>query len=210
MAISFVAASAVATGVNPTVAVPSGYAANDLLIIVQTSSNSSSVTPTGWTQLAKASIAPIISVYYKIASASESSVTLTGNSLTIATMLCYRGTSGFDVTSSFVRVTSTTVTTNSITTTAANDFVISIYGATSVALGTPTWTAPASTTSRVNAGPTTTLTGFLIVDELKATAGATTSRTATISASDTIQALATSIKESAAATVNSNFFLLMQ
>ena len=205
MAISFVAAGTAGTGVNPTVGVPTGYAASDLLIIFVTSTVTPT-TPTGWTGIVNYAVVPRLFACYKIATASESSVTITAaNSTTNAVMLAYRGASGYDVIGTGSNASSTTISTNSLTTTKANDFVISFYGGTAASLNT--WTAPASTNTRFNVSSNGTVRGLLIVDELQASAGASTSRTATSSASTFLSASSISIYPTV--TNNGSFFFLM-
>jgi hypothetical protein len=181
MAISFVAASAVVTGANPTLAVPAGYAKNDLLLIITTGS-ATPTTPTGWTQLAAQGASQFITVLYKYAAATEASVavTLTGASSKSA-MLAYRGAGAFQLSASFLTGTSTAPSTSTTTTTYANDYVVSIYANLSGAART--WTANVSTTSRVNSSTTTTINGLLIADELQVATGVTTARAATLSLS---------------------------
>ncbi len=178
MAISFVAAGAVATGSNPTVALPAGYAQSDLLVIVATVANTVT-TPAGWTLIS--SRASALYLFYKFADDLESNVTLTSAAAaTKAVMVAYRGVSALDTISATNGATSTTIATGSLATTYANEFVVSVYG---MALGVATWTAPASTTTRVDSAGTATLTGLLLVDELKATAGTASARVATSSVS---------------------------
>jgi hypothetical protein len=192
MAISFVGAGAVATGANPTVDVPSGIAVGDFLLIFITS-GSTTTTPTNWVSIATPN--NFLVCLGKIATASESSVTLANsNSTNQAVMVAYRGV-GFRDVSQFTAnsATSTSPATSSITTSFANDYVISFY---SSAQTTPAaWTAPASTTSRVNASNTVSFRGMLIVDELQAVAGATTARTATLSLSTNWYGMAIAFKE---------------
>ena len=94
-----------------------------------------------------------------------------------------------------------------MTTTQANDFVISIYAS---GIAANTWTAPASTNSRVTVNSTASFRGVLFVDELQASAGVTTSRTASLATSSTLSAISTSIKPTVASTANGNFFFLMR
>lgn len=187
MPISFVAAGAVATGTNPSVAVPAGYQQADLLVLtVAVAAAVEPTTPTGWTLLGSQTTTPRIYIYRKFATGSESSVALTCNSTTTAAaMVAYRGVSATDTISTFATATSTTVATNTLTTTYANEYVVSIYAMTT---GADTWTAPASTTSRVNSAGTAALAGLLIVDESQAAAGTSTARTATSSASKALAA----------------------
>jgi len=193
MAITFVAAGAIVTGANPTVPVPAGYAAGDLLLLVVSSSATPS-TPAGWvryyTQLFGTSR---ITVLYKTASASESAValTLTGGTAK-SVMVAYRGVNTFDSIATGSSGTGTSLPTNTLVTTVANDFVLSIYG--TDATSNASWTIPASTTSRVDSAVTTAFRGLLIVDELQAGAGTSTSRTATLSASNAWSTIAFSLK----------------
>jgi hypothetical protein len=208
MAISFVAAGTVASGTNPTVTVPTGYAAGDLLIIAIT--GTTVTTPTGWTLLSSNATAPICFVYYKTASASESSVVMTSASTnTRVVMVAYRGQSGLDVTGTFKQAAAgnSTIATNSLTTTTNNDYIISFYAQTTIA---QTWTAPASTNTRVNASGTASVRGILLVDELQTSAGATTVRTATTSAATiALTSFAFSISPATSAANNGSFFFIM-
>ena len=194
MAISFVGAGTVQTGANSTVDVPAGIAAGDTLLIV-TSGTAIPTTPTNWVSIYAQGTGRNLTVFLKIATASESSVTLVQSGTSSkAVMLAYRGTSYFDVVGTVATGTSTSPATTSQTTRFANDYVVSFY-ATQLNATPSTWTAPASTTSRVNSGNSATVTGMLIVDELDAVAGATTSRVATLSSSTAWGAVAISFKE---------------
>jgi len=201
MAISFIGAGAVQVGSNPTVPVPTGYAAGDYLIIFSTSGLNNTV-PSGWTTIQ--STTSQIMCCYKVATASESSVVMTvSNTSSETVMLCYRGVSSFDLVSTVNTTTGTTLATNTITTTASNDLVISYYSSNTVSTGT--WTAPASTTSRVSIGQSGANRGILIVDEIQIAAGISTARTATNSASAGLWSLAFALKPTVAINT-SNFF----
>jgi hypothetical protein len=190
MAISFVAAGAVATGSSPTVPVPAGYQQGDLLVIAL-AANALPSTPTGWTLIANQTTTPAIYVFRKFATGSETSVLVTSSSTaTSAVMLAYRGVSATDTVSTGTTATSTTIATGTLTTSYANEYVVSIYGMTT---GAATWTAPASTTSRVNSAGTASVDGLLVVDELQAAAGVSTARTATSSVSKALSAISFSI-----------------
>lgn len=194
MAISFVGAGTVATGTNPTVDVPAGIAAGDALLIF-TSGTANPTTPTGWSIVTFVAANRFLTVYLKIATASESSVALTQTGTSSkAVMIAYRGTSYFDVVGTSTSGTSTSPATQSLTTRFANDYVVSFY-ATQLNATPSTWTAPASTTSRVNSANTAAITGMLIVDELQAVAGASATRTATLSVSTAWSSVAISFKE---------------
>jgi len=194
MAISFVGAGTVQTGANSTVDVPAGIAAGDTLLIV-TSGTAAPTTPTNWVSIYAQGSGRFITVLLKIATASESSVTLTQSGTSSkAVMLAYRGTSYFDVIGGTSTSTSTSPATTSLTTRFANDYVVSFY-ATQLNATPSTWTAPASTTSRVNSGNSASVTGMLIVDELQVSAGASATRTATLSSSTAWASVAISFKE---------------
>ena len=194
MAISFVGAGTVQTGANSTVDVPSGYAAGDTLLIV-TSGTATPTTPTNWTSIYTQGANRFLTVFLKIATASESSVALTQSGTSSkAVMIAYRGTSYFDVVGTVGNGTSILPATSSLTTRFANDYVVSFY-ATQLNATPSTWTAPALTTSRVNSGNSASITGMLIVDEAQAAAGASTARTGALSSSTAWSSVAISFKE---------------
>jgi len=181
MAIAFVAASAVVTGSNPTVAVPAGYAQGNLLIIVATTPGGLlSSVPTGWVSRYVQTGGQRINILTKYATTQETSVSLAGlnDAGCKAVMLCYSGAGSYDVVGTLATGSSATATTTAQTTTYANDYVISIYAR---AIGASTFTTPASTTSRVNSSSTATINGLNIVDELQASAGLGTARASTLS-----------------------------
>jgi hypothetical protein len=182
MAISFVAAGTVATGTNPSVGVPAGISANDLLLII-TCGTATPTIPTGWTQVSAEGAGQFITVLRKFATSSEASVSLTqAGTTTKAVMVAYRGVGNTDVVSTYATGTSGSPKTNSQNTTFANDYVISIYAAVNSSIA-PTWTADASTTSRVNSAVSAGSRGLLVADEAQASAGASAQRTATLSSS---------------------------
>lgn len=195
----FIGAGSVATGASPTVPLPSSWAQNDLLVIVAHAAGNVQTTLSGWS-VAVANLGGTscrMSVFYKVAGASESSVALGGStqSSTRATMLAYRGINTLaplDVVGTMANSNGSSLTTNSLTTTTANDLVISVFGTKSS--GTGTLTMDANLDERVNVGSTSTLSGLAIGDELKVSAGATTARTTTWSLSNTWAAIAVSFK----------------
>jgi hypothetical protein len=180
MAITYVGAGAVA-GANP-VAVPTGYAAGDLFILF-VSGAGSKTTPSGWTLAT--TVAATSYVFTKIATASESAVTLnTFQAAGSAVIVAYRGVTGaYQVNATMTVGTATTSpNANSITTTVPNERIIWLYATTTPAA---TLTANASTTSRVNSAPTASKYGLLIADVAQASVGAITQRPATASVSRT-------------------------
>ena len=181
MAIAFVAASAVVTGASPTVAIPAGYAEGNLLIIVAVGASGTPATPTGWTQRYAQGTGRFLTILTKYAASSEASVSLTGmGSGATSVMVCYSGVANYDALSTIATGTSTTATTGTQTTTYDNDYVISTFAR---ATGASTFTTPTGTTSRVNSAATAGSSGLLIADELQASAGTTTARSTTLSAS---------------------------
>lgn len=193
--IAFVDAGTVAVGNNQTITLPT-YQAGDLLVVVATG-NSNWTTPSGWTQIAnQGATAPRIMMAWKIASAGESNLSaLGGGTGGAACIVSYRyvATSAVDLSSSVTTTTGLTITSSSITTTVANDWVLTFYAAGNQASAIG-WVAPASTTTRVNFKTGTTGNRFLLVDEVKATAGATTTRTGTYAVSATLGVVSTAIK----------------
>ncbi len=193
MSISFVAASATVLSSNPTVTIPNGYAEGDLLILV-TTGTATPTTPAGWTQRYAQGANQFITILTKYAGSTESSVsvTLSGTS-SRSVMLCYRGAGSYDVVGTAATGTGTTATTNALVTTYANDYILSMYANTPGT--TITFTAPGSTTSRVNASNNANQNGLLIVDELQAAAGTSATRAATLSASRSWSAINISFVE---------------
>jgi hypothetical protein len=128
MAVSFVAASAVVTGANPTVAVPSGYAQGDLLVIV-TTGTATPTTPAGWTQSGVQGGTGFITILSKFASGTEASVAVTlAGTTSKAVMLAYRGASGIDTVSGFTTATAATSVATGLTGNAfANELEVSIF-----------------------------------------------------------------------------------
>jgi hypothetical protein len=205
---AFVAAGTSVTGSNPTVGLPTGWATGNLLVVLSAAGNAfTQVTPTGWTQIILNGTNQHISAWWKFAGSGETALALNNGSATngSAVMIAYSGISALDVLGTEAVGSGTTVTTNSLTTTVADDLVISLYTCSTTAAAT--WTAPASTTTRVNIASTTSFFGLLIVDEDKATAGATTARTATLSTSITTDSIAISFKQTIS-TATGNFFFL--
>lgn len=180
MAISFVAAGSVAVGETPTVSYPAGDQEGDLLVLVTTGTATPN-TPSGWTQRYAQGAGRFITILTRYVQGGEPNSVVVGGALSRSVMLCYRGAGSYNVVGTVATGTSTSPATTSQTTTYNNDYILSIYAA---ANGTAaTWTAPASTTSRVNSSATIVNNGLLIVDELQAAAGASATRTATLSAS---------------------------
>lgn len=193
MALSFVGAGTVVTGANPTVGVPAGVQAGDLLMIITCGSTTTS-TPTGWFLLSAQGVGQYVTVLYKYASSSESSISLSnaGSSSTRSVMIAYRGGGAFQVLPSYTSVPSGSIAPNTITTTYNNDYVINIYTSPN---SLSTWTPDASTTSRVNASANGGAYGLLIADELQSTAGISTARSASRTGSGTAYALAIGLIE---------------
>jgi hypothetical protein len=197
MAISFIASNQ-ATGVNPAISF-SGFGTlteGDLFVLVTT--GGTLTTPDGWTRIYTQGAGRNLTICTRYVPAQTLGIsdfltlTLTGTD-SRARVLCYRGAGNYNAIATVATGTGTTATTNSQTTTYANTYVLSIYSANS---GTAsTFTAPASTTTRGNNASTASIDGLLIVDELKAAAGATATRAATLSASVAWAAVSVSFVE---------------
>ena len=186
MAIAFRAAGTVVTGANPTVPPPPGLTQGDLMIIV-TTGTATPTTPTGWVQRYAQGAGNFTTILTKYATAQEASQALTlAGTTSKSVMIAYSGAGSYDVVGTVATGTSTSAATTAQTTTYANDYVISIFARTTTA---STFSVPASTTSRVNSASTATINGLLLVDELKASAGASAVRTSTLSASGTWSAI---------------------
>lgn len=179
----FVGAGAIGNGPNPVAAVPAGYQAGDLLILMETGVNSISA-PGGWTTQTLNSLLHLtkLSVFTKIAGGSEGSVTITvAETAAQAVMLCYRNISAtpLDVAGTIATVlNNVNIPTNVISSIKALDLVVSFY---SYDVVTETWTPPANTNVRVQSNSNGTYTPFLIVDEVNNQPGNTTSRTGVVS-----------------------------
>lgn len=217
MAIAYVSAGTVSTaGGNSTitVALPATVTQGNLLIVFAAMSGRSfsSITQS-YTQIASRTTSPSLWIGYKFAGASETAPVLTANgsmSSGSAVIVQYSGVDSLGTTGTISSATATTLATNTLTTTVADEQVISFYEGSYVAANTTfNWTAPGSTTARVTSSQSSTSNGLLIVDETQATAGTTTARTATVSSSAILAAVAVSFKPTVSAVTNGNFFFMM-
>lgn len=165
---TFVGAGNVVTGINPAPSVPGGTQAGDLLVIWAAGNNSSSYSAmSGWNELLRINTIAA-ACWWKIAVGTETTVQLTGgNNNDSAVILAYRGIDGIDVAGT---ASLGALTTNSLTTTAANDLVLSLYASNNG------MAAPGGVTQRLNYNGNKSL---LVCDENQASAAATTARTAT-------------------------------
>ena len=187
MAISYVASGAVQQGSNPTIPVPTGYQQGDFLVIF-VSTAAIPTTPSGWTVLTSNTG---IVIYYKFATGSESSVALTASgAATCSVMSAYRGVSALDTISALASSSTTIISTNTLTATYANEYVVSMY---TCASGVSSWTAPTFTTTRINSNGTASFRSLLIVDELQTASGTSTSRTGVSTSSTALNAISFSI-----------------
>lgn len=207
---SFVGASSLATGSSISVSIPSGVMAGDLLVMVVSDSTGAIPSVSGWTEIGpiSSSNGPKSSVFYKMASASESAVSISGlDSDGTGLMVAYRNILKFD-TSSASAGDSASITTNSIITSATDDLIISVFTWES-SFGTVSFNAPPSTNVRANYSSIgLSNQGVIIVDENQSSIGSSTQRTATMSAGgthDTWVAFALAFKQNA----NAGNMLLM-
>lgn len=207
MAWSFISATGynIASGTDCTVSLPAGYAAGDMLFII-TSGWNTPTTPSGWTALSNAA-GQQMGLFYKRAIENDSSVTFTGVPSTInAAMVCYRGLKILDkeaTPSGYGILTSRTTT--SQTTTEDNELVVSVYNYGVYDPFNFISSYPSGTTTRLDLTCSGTVAGILLVDENKATAGATTGRTAQLGNAGGFGAASFSFKS----LNNSGFFGMM-
>lgn len=220
MAISFVAAGTGVFGGSNSVTLtwPTGYAVGDLLVAAYTwdgtNSPITSGTPSGWTQLILQSNA-LSGVYilYKIAtSTSEATFAVTSSGFElVGQSFAYRGMDAVTPIDG-TAVTSTvgsgaSLATNTLTTTVANDWVVSVWGDGSVSGTSVLAMAAPGTTLRGSANMVLgTNAGFYVGDEVQATAGTSTARTLTETGATTnsITSVAFAIKAQAAAVTTIN------
>jgi hypothetical protein len=193
MAISFVGASTVTSGTSPSATFPASYQKNDLLVWICTSSATVSA-PAGFDVVATQGASQFVTVATRIATRDELNSGYGGlGANTRMVMLAYRGAGALEAVPTFLTGTSTAPSTNTLTTTYANDFVLSIYANQNGA--TRSLTPNASTTIRTSSNTSTTLNGLWLADELKAATGVTTARTATLSLSSAWSGLQLAIIE---------------
>lgn len=194
----FIAAGTTGTGVNPVAAVPAGIAAGDLLVMVSSTRGAYTTPPAGWIDHATDVGATVkLSVWSKIASSSESNVNLTNGSLYSAVaMFAYRNISAspLDKLGTVVSDATSPYPTTTLTTTVANDLVMSIWAVDHDSGNVIT--APANTTVRLSLDPDYLVCGMLIVDENQGTVGATTSRSASTTANIATTNIAIAFKQS--------------
>lgn len=206
MAISYVANGTLVQGTSATPSIPTGTTAGDFMVLVCADSGTTAISaPSGYTLITGISGGTNTETYtfYKVAGASESAPTVTlPSSSAYATIFTYRGVGGLDTKSTGASGSGTTLATNTLVTSSANEYILSIY---SFASGTITATAPGSTTTRLNQSSSTGTTGFLVVDELQASAGTSTARTITISAGKTLTAQSFSLSPAS----GSNMFFMI-
>lgn len=199
MAITYVGAGATVTGTVPLdVPFPSGLISGDLLVLVlsnQGAPPTAPLNPLPWTRIfTNAAAFPGLAVYVRQYNGNETTTTI-GNAIqSRAVMLAYRGIVNFETVVTVATAVGTSATTPVTTTTVANDLVLSIYN-TSYTGTTCSFTADPATTERVNVATTTSNNGILIADEIQASIGATTPRTATLSASNTWRAISIAFRE---------------
>ena len=181
MAISFVALSGAA--ISSTISYPAGIIAGDLLVLITSGSNAPATTPTGWYFVSAQGSGQFITVFYTFATGTESGTVTTGSlgGGARSAMLAYRGAGIINAVSTYNTGTGTSATTNTLTTTFANDYVVSCFVGDNTS--TYSFTPQAGYTVRLNAAASSSVNGMVLGDELQAAAGTSTSRAVTISAS---------------------------
>lgn len=182
--ITYVGAGTPAYSGQATIGLPTGVQSGDLLVILASSGSTQALTDTtGWTQILadESSGQRRVFAWWKVAGSSETSNSFTvTNSRLAAVMLAYRGAaaSPFDVDSAANSGTDATAETLSITTTVANALVIGMM----TTSDSETISYPAVVNQRINYPQGSLINGsnyLMIWDEIQASAGASTVRTAT-------------------------------
>lgn len=173
--------SAGAGSSTTTIALPATYSVGDVLILITTTYSGFNATPsTGNYSLIYESTGKL-KVYYKIATASESSVTVSNASPQYGVILAYSNIVSSDVANSSTGTSASAANTNAVTTTQIDDLVLSIFTRT---IGASTWgTTPTSTTQRFSFNSTVGFPGLFICDENQSAVGTTATRTITTSTS---------------------------
>ena len=200
MAIAFVG-SVADTGSNPTVSLNGLGTVTEGSLLVLITTGGTLTTPDGWTQVYAQGTGRNLTVCTRYVGAQTFGAAdflglVLTNSASRVRILSYTGAGNYNAIATVATGTGTTATTNTQTTTYANDYVISIYGTASGA--TVTFTTPAGTTSRGNSSSSIFSNGLLVVDELLASAGTTTARASTLSASVAFAAVSISFVETRA------------
>lgn len=173
---------------SKSLATPTCQVGDRLIFAIESFLAAPSAAPTGWTLIpgvtghsVAGADSSYLNVYERTADSTDAAgttytVTFTSSTPTCVAMLSYRGTAGVDVSAIVTRTTEDAgADTPSVTTTQANDVVLSIFGRNYTSSVNAANSAPIGTTARAEAH-TTAFDGILVADEVKATAGATTSR----------------------------------
>jgi hypothetical protein len=198
MAIAFVG-SVADSGSNPTVSLNGLGTVTEGSLLVLITTGGTLTTPTGWTQIYAQGAGRNLTVCIRYVGAQTFgaadflALTLT-NSVSRVRILSYTGAGNYNAIATVATGSGTTATTNTQTTTYANDYVVSIF-TTDTSTSSTTFTVPGGTTSRGNSSATISLNGLLVVDELKATAGVTTARSSTLSNTENWAAISISFVE---------------
>lgn len=174
--------------------VPAGVNPGDLLVVSHVTNNALPSVPAGFTLAASWSGSSArVYVAYKIASGETSVTSTQSGSGSISALVAYSGlspTAPFDAVSAVSQLTGTSCTTNSATTTQADDLVLHVWGMTNASAAT----VDAALTVRES--PTgTTANRLIVADETVSATGATTGRTTSIATSAAISAFAVAFKK---------------
>jgi hypothetical protein len=162
-------------GSNPTVGTPPGFQAGDLLVLAGTGGQNAYSLPAGWSNGESAGNAPREALFYKFATGSETSVSVSnGGGSGQIVMLAYSGVTALDVLGTRKTASTATASTNSLTTSVPNALVISLFSEDT------TGTVPGTVTgTTIRYADNTTGRSLVVVDEIQAVAGASTSRSCT-------------------------------
>jgi hypothetical protein len=185
MSISFIGASPVVTGSNPTLTIPAGVVEGDFLIIASRTQELNSALQ-GWTTSGLSGGFNFL-IARKFASSSESPVSLSLSSTAKSVMLAYRGV--LPLTGSVSEIGYGNVVSSLTTgTNTENNYILRFWSC-EAGVENPfgpvtsdtTFTTPSFTTVRVNSSGTLNFAGLLLTDELQPEIGVSPSRTTTLS-----------------------------
>lgn len=191
---TFIAHGGATQGANPAPALPAGFQAGDLLIVVLASAAAySSTPPAGWTWAVQTSSGnPFLSVAYKIAQGGDSAPSFTNSSTFCnCATAAYRNVSvnPLDTVSSVQTVASGTTTTTPTTTAHFNDDLVLFAFAAGSSATSGSFGGSSIGTNRQSAGGTSTMTAFFYADIDQALPGTTSAASNTYSTTSALQSV---------------------
>lgn len=152
-----------------TVTIPSGYAANDLMVLVISTGSGSITKPTGWDEISLETFNFKAAIYSKKSANSESNFTFadSGQTATSISLLVYRKVDNVSWQKGTVtnNTNKTYANTTSLTTDTNNECTLRVYCSAALGVnGQANWSGQSGNT-RINLAATELLNGILITDE---------------------------------------------